>query len=146
MMCCLRAREMHLKVFVVCYLWLSPLRHTLYLTLALSRLAPALLISLTLFPESLVCSTPSTSGTGHMLGLLNWPGPHPASAHTCFAALLYSKLNSGRHRLTNACTHMHKSHVQLLSVCFTLSQAHVNTNAHTKNHTHSHNSLSKSWF
>lgn len=101
-MCCLRTREMHLKVFVVCYLWSSSLRHTLYLTLALSRLAPALLISLTLFPESLVCSTPSTSGTGHMRDLLDWPGPHPASSHTCLTALLHFKLNCGRHTFTHA--------------------------------------------
>ncbi|KAG7333991.1 hypothetical protein KOW79_002398 [Hemibagrus wyckioides] len=67
-------------------------RHTLYLTLAQSLLAPVLLICLMLFPESLVRSTPSTSGTGHMLDLLDWPGPHPTSSHTCFTALLHSKI------------------------------------------------------
>lgn len=69
MRCCLRAWETHLKVIVLCYLWLSPPRHTLYLTLALSHLAPSLLISLTLFPR--------ISGSLHTLHLWHWSHAWP---------------------------------------------------------------------
>ncbi|KAK7148560.1 hypothetical protein R3I93_012787 [Phoxinus phoxinus] len=64
-------------------LWrLVKLRHTLYLKLNRPLNRPFFRLSLRVDPH------PLPAGAGHMLDLLDWPGPHPV-LHTCSSPALY---------------------------------------------------------
>lgn len=133
-MCCLRARETHLKVFVVCYIWSSP-PGILCTWRWLWAFWPLLCLSLSRFSQN-YCFVPHPPPLALVTCLTCSTGlDHTLPPHIPALLLFYTANEMVEETLTHTCTHMHTGHAQPLFVCVffpPVSCTYFNMNAHRK--------------